>query len=382
MNSTPPSAPNPVPPQRSLSPWVDPFADDDEYLAAWLTVPYWRPMPDDPVEAEAERSRYRAKAQAIIEGWGMNASKLCMESGDRFHLRFLRFGRDRRFISKISQHQVYRNHREVCPKETDAALGGDPAAECALCEGLRTLHSPFKPYIVSHYWVYAVVLAGTFPERSANSPGGWAAQHSGRRRFTVKDVDRIGRPHRICLGHSAAFRLKAFAKHDPNIFDWIEGSDFELSVGPSYIQTLRRIRRGPIQLTRDLRGQERQRLSIESFLGEPHLYVPPERVMDVNERHWRLQQGEARMAAWDRLIDRAPGREGARRHRRMVALFRQHHREVSDLRQPGWDESSSTNPQPAMDRTEDLRHRLQTLLQYRDAMRRSSKAFWAQFDAR
>jgi hypothetical protein len=368
---------------------VDPYACDEESLAALLTVPYWLPMPADPEEAEAVRSRYRAKAQAIIDGWASNTPLLRIRGGDRFHLRFLRFGEDQRFISTISHHLIHRNHPEVCPRRTDPALGGNPDAECPLCDAMRSLRGNYHPRLVTSYWVYAVVLAGTFPERSPGGQVGWGAPNHGPRRFVQRDADKIGRPHRISLNANAVIQLKALAKHDPLLFSWERGCDFELSTSFLRRQYLRQLRRGPIQLTRDLRGQERQRLSIESYLGEPHLYVAPDRVQDPHERPYRLLQADARLSALARLKEESspddPSIESSRGRglqARVVGMARKYSQEYMDLHQPGWDEGSSTNPKPARGRAPHLEHRLQTLLQYRDAMRRSSKAFWAQFDAR
>lgn len=377
----------PVPVDEPLC--VDPYACDEESLADLLHVPRWLPMPADPEEAEVVRSKYRAKAQAIIDGCGTNAPKLRIDGGDRFHLRFLRFGEDQRFISTISHHQIHRNHPEVCPRRTDPALGGDPHAECPLCDAMGSLHGNYHPRLVTRYWAYAVVLAGTFPERLPGGQVGWGVPNHGRRRFVQRDADKIGRPHRICLRDQAVIQLKAFAKHDPLLFSWERGCDFELSTSFLGQQYLRRLRRGPIQLTRDPRGQERQRLSIESYLGEPHLYVAPDRVQDLYERPHRLLQADARLSALARLsggsLPDDPSLESAHDtglQVRVADMTEEYIQEYQDLHQPGWDEGSSTNPKPARGRTSHLKHRLQTLLQYRNAMRRSSKAFWAQFDAR
>jgi hypothetical protein len=356
-----------------VSPLGHPVADE-ESLDALLNIPRWQPMPANPEEATALRLKYRAKAVAIIEGWSANAPKLRMEPGDRFHLRFLRFGTDQRFISTIAHHQIHRNNPEVCPRNTDPALGGDPGAECALCDSMELFRGSLRPRIVTSYWAYAVVLAGTF-------------RYGGRRRFINRDGGDIGRPHRLRLGAGTAIQLKTIARQDPGIFDWNHGRDFVLSVSPNNQQTLRALRRGPLQLTGDLQGRERQRLSIESFLGEPHLYVPPERVMDPEERHWMLIQADARSRALSRFdgvpsqIDVISGpRAVAKRQRRLDSITREFVRDYRNLHQPGWGQASSTNPQPARNRTDQLDHRLQTLLQYRDAMRRSSQVFWTQFD--
>jgi hypothetical protein len=122
-------------------------------------------------------------------------------------------------------------------------------------------------------------------------------------------------------------------------------------------------------------------------LGEPHLFVPPEQTMQPDERRLRLLQADARLAALSRLNEWPSATHhldqsvNGQRQRRMDAVVREHHRDYRDLHRPGLDDGSSTNPQPARDRTRHLQHRLQTLLQYRNAMRRSSKAFWAQFDS-
>lgn len=344
-------------------------------------------MPADPDEAGQVRLKYRTKAQAIIEGWGANAPVLRIERGDRFHLRFLRFGLDQRFISTICHHRVHRNNPEVCPRRTDTALGGDPSAECPLCDALGLLHGDLCPRLVTNYWAYAVVLAGTFPERSGVQRPVGDASTLGRKTFIVRDADQIWRPHRLRMSAGAVIQLRFLAHKDSTLFDWDCGTDFELAETSTRYQTLRRLRRGPFQLTQDARGQERQRLSIESFLGEPHLFVPPEQTMQPDERRLRLLQADARLAALSRLNEWPSATHhldqsvNGQRQRRMDAVVREHHRDYRDLHRPGLDDGSSTNPQPARDRTRHLQHRLQTLFQYRNAMRRSSKAFWAQFDS-
>jgi hypothetical protein len=385
-----------ITPQQSTEPSLqlnpasslDPFAADEASLAELLNVPRWLPMPADPNEAAELRLKYMAKSQAIIEGWGANAPKLRCEPGDVFHLRFLRFGTDQRFISTISHHQLHRNADEVCPRKTDPALGGDPGAECPLCDAMGFLHRDLRPRMVTRYWVYAVVLAWPVSDQPASAYGLDGRAIPAKRRFILRNAEGIGRPHRICLTERAAIQLRAFAHHDPDIFDWGCGTDFELTINPgNYYQRLRRLRRGPVHLTDDPRCQERQRLAIESYLGEPHLYVPDNRIMDPEERRLRLLQADARLAAWDRLTQKTmvegdpdDPADVARRRRRLDALIHEHHREYVELHLPGGDDASSTNPQPARNRAPHLHHRLQTLLQYRDRMDRSSEAFWTQFD--
>ena len=390
MSSTPASAPDPVPPpsqpQPDPSSWFDPFAADEEFLAPLLNVGRWQPMPADPDEAEQLRLKYRAKPQAIIEGWASNAPVLRIEPGDRFRLRFLRFGLDQRFISTICHHRVHRNRPEVCPRRTDTALGGDPSAECPLCDAMGLFHGNHRPGLVTSYWAYAVVLAGTFPERSRpNNPAGDASIR-GRRPYLTRDTEQIWRPRRLRLSAGAVVQLKFIARNEPTLFNWDCGTDFELAETLTRYQTLRRLGRGPLQLTQDASGQERQRLSIESYLGEPHLYVPPERTMHPDERRLLLLQADARLEAFGRLKGRSfgyghpdePGNR-ARRRRRLDTMSLKYDQEYRDLYQPGSGDGSSTNPLPARGRTHHLQHRLQTLLQYRNAMLRSSRAFWEQF---
>ena len=68
MNSELVMLPSPVQPPAPVDEplCVDPYACDEESLADLLNVPGWLPMPADTEEAEAVRSRCRAKAQAII----------------------------------------------------------------------------------------------------------------------------------------------------------------------------------------------------------------------------------------------------------------------------------------------------------------------------
>ena len=108
--------------------------------------------------------------------------------------------------------------------------------------------------------------------------------------------------------------------------------------------------------------------------------------MHPDERRLLLLQADARLAALGRLKGRSfgdghpdePGNR-ARRQRRVDAMSLEYDQEYRDLYQPGSGDGSSTNPLPARGRTHHLQHRLQTLLQYRNAMRRSSGAFWEQF---
>jgi hypothetical protein len=206
-----------------------------------------------------------------------------------------------------------------------------------------------------------------------------------RKKFIVRDADQICRPYRLRLSADAVIRLRFIAHNKPTLFDWDCGTDFELAKTCAGHQTLRRLRQGPLQLTQDPRGQERQRLSIESYLGEPHLYVPDNRIQDPEERRLRLLQADARSAAWDRLTRQTmvggdPDDPAKVARRRLDALIHEHHREYVELHLPGGDDASSTNPQPARNRAPHLHHRLQTLLQYRDTMDRSSEPFWTQFD--
>lgn len=337
------------------------------HLEGWYR---WQPEWDE----TAVRDRLQERLAGL--GFGdkcLNPLRPVHLPGDQFHLRFLRFGEDQRFISTIAHHQIHRNDPEVCPRITDPTLGGDPGTECALCVSMGLFPCSLRPRIVTRYWAYAVVLAGTFPERH-------------RRRFITRDADEIGRPHRLRLSAGEAIQLKAFAKQDPEIFNWDCGRDLVLLVSRNNQQVLRALRRGPLQLTQNPQGQERQRLSIESFLGKPHLYNPPERVMDPEERHWKLIQAEVYSSALSRFdgipshADLTAGpRAVAKRQRRLDSLTREVLRDQRNLHQLGWDEDSPTNPQPARDRSGQLYHRFQTVLQYRDAMRRSSKAFWSQF---